>query len=271
MTPPFDLAPVQRDQRVAQDGLGVVGVDAVGRPVRLVATRDLGRPPGQGGVRRSEVGLEPTHQPEPAPYQLGTGAGELLVEHLEGVLGVGAPEPTLEQGVAVAEHLLVVGPGRVVAGGEEPEQVVEVLPSPRRSTLDQGEVVGGEDRHPEQVQPVAGPGQGVAVDQDTVAPGPPELGVEGLVPADAVAPGPDRGPDHGGLGPVPDQRGVGYPSERPPQRDPGGGLQDRGLAGAVGPLEHRHPRTELEVGVHVPTEVAQLQGRQVHGRRSGEV
>ena len=160
----------------------------------------------------------------------------------------------------MAQHLLVVGPRGLVAGREHHQEVVEVVATAGGATLHQREVVGREDRDPQQVEPIAGPGQGVPVDEDPVAARDPQLGVEALAAPGVV----DRGPHDGVVTAVAHQRDVAHPAERPSERHPGHRLQQRRLAGAVGPLEHGDPRSDGQLDVLVPTEVPELQASQVH-------
>ena len=163
----------------------------------------------------------------------------------------------------MAQHLLVVGPGGLVPGRQHHEEVVEVVPPAGRTALDQREVVGGEDRHPEQVQPIAAPGQRMTVDQHPVATGGPQLGVEGLVPALVL----DRRPhDRLVLTVAHEGRVRDRPGTTGPSATHATASSSVVLPAPLAPSMTVTPGPKASCDVLVPPEVAQLERAQVHRR-----
>ena len=180
--------------------------------------------------------------------------------------GRGQAARLLEQGVALAEDPLDVAAQGVVPGRDGHEEVVEVVPAPLRSPLDQAEVVGGEHgdvQHPEQV---TDPPQRLAVDLDPVPAGRTDLGLDEQVTAVPFG----LGPHHRLLRPDPDE-GVGRRSpERPQRGQVPDGLKQVGLALPVAAHDHRQAgRRRDQLGRGVVAEVGEPQVGEVHATRTG--
>ena len=172
-----------RSARAASRRLGQGS--AVGRIVRQRERRLVlglggvaGRAARHRGVGVAEVGPQVGDQGETLGEDLGADPGEVGVpdaQRGQGCLLVAPSISTaarvaggLQQGVALAQDALVVGPGAGEARGAQHEQVVEEPPPLGRVSLDQGEVLRGEDHGADEPDQVAGLRQRRLVDPGAV-------------------------------------------------------------------------------------------------------
>ena len=157
---------------------------AVGPPGRLVAHVDLRGPPSHLAVCVGHDRAEAGDQLDAGLSQQISGGCQLGVEHVERQLDlVGQAAARLfQQGVALPQDPVDVADERVVAGMDRDQRLVEVAAPLRRTTLDQRQVVGREDRDPQGAEQVAGASQRLAVDLGTVPSAGDELGLEQQVP-----------------------------------------------------------------------------------------
>ena len=275
--PPLDLLVPPGRHRVAQRLRQLVAAQPALEVDRgLVLRGRLVVGGGDVGVGLRHVRAEVGERAEPGGQQLTAGRGQVGVPDLEGRRGLGrrrtaaaAPAEGLEQGVALPQHPVVVGPD---AGHPRPagdQQVVEEPATLPRVALDDGEVLGGEDdgaQHPDQLARTAQRG---AVQLGPVGLARGDLDLE-LELARVVDAGLHPGPDDRPLGAEADERLVGGDPVRAQRGQVLDGLDEVGLALAVGPDEGRDPRAERHVDAGVGAEVGQLRdGRRTRGKTNG--
>ena len=209
----------------------------------------------QGGQRHGDLG--------PAGADLLPHRGQLLVPDVEGqadLLGQ-SPPGLLEQRVALAQHPLELQAQGVVAGPELDHGVVQEPPALPRPALHQHQVVGGEHAHPQRVEqvPPAGPPLSVELG-DGPAPG--DLTLDEQLAAVAL----DLAPDHRGGGAGPHEQVTGGAPEGAQGGQEADGLQQGGLARAVGTGDRGQARRQLQLVVAVVAEVRQPEAPEPHPR-----
>ena len=174
----------------------------------------------------------------------------------------------LQQGVALAQHLVVVGAHPGPAGLARDEQLVEEPAPLRRVALDQGEVLGREQHGAQRAEHLSGPLHRRAAEPGTVGPAGVELELDQRLAPVAH----DHAPDHRLAGAEPHQRLVGGHPVARERGEVADRLDQVGLALSVEPDQRRDPRTQRQLGALVAAEVRDVTGggrTRAQGVRSG--
>ena len=248
-------------------GGGEGGSQTFCSPRSLIGHRDLG-----GSHRQSHVGLlEDGAECRDETLTFGgkgvTGLDEFLVPHREGDLHIARKSPSggarsglFQQRIALTQDPVEVGTQCIERRTLRDEHVVEVSTTFSRPTLDQFEVIGGEDGDAQCAEKIPRPGQALTIDLHPSPTGGRDLGLDEELSTLPFSGGPDdrcrRAPtDECVVGCTPERREGGEVTDR---------FEDVRLAVAVLTEQGRQSRRELEFRRLVRTELGQPQLLEPH-------